>query len=138
MIDVKLLADNNTLTYFHLSRAIVGANELFDCSLEQNRILFFQNLTRIRLMSMPHRSSVKFMGMRKKHHYLIWRDKNGFFSALDANGQFSTWSMVTGDVIFQQNMTDVTKKVKNYEIFRDNENDETWVAGYQNHENHTL
>lgn len=64
LLDVKQLVLNQLVNYFHLSRAIVGANELFDCSMDQNRILFFSSLTRVRLMSMPHRNTVKFMGMR--------------------------------------------------------------------------
>lgn len=40
------------------------------------------------------------MGMKAKKLYLIWREKNGFFSALDIYGQLTTWSMVTGDVLY--------------------------------------
>ena len=40
--------------------------------------------------------------MRQKHDYLIWREKNGFFSALDRKGSLHTWSMVTGKLLYSE------------------------------------
>ena len=41
--------------------------------------------------------------MENKLNYLIWREKNGFFSALDVDGEMHTWSMASGRHLYEQN-----------------------------------
>jgi hypothetical protein len=42
-----------------------------------------------------------FFGSEEKKHYLIWREKNGFFTALKRDGRLHTWSLVTGKHLFE-------------------------------------
>lgn len=90
-----------------LSKAIVGANDLFDVGRDQQKISFFSNFTNIRMLSFPHRNTIKFLGMKPKKNYLIWRSKNGFFTALDTNGELGTWSMITGDILYSEKLTKI-------------------------------
>lgn len=39
--------------------------------------------------------------MENKLNYLIWREKNGFFSALDVDGEMHTWSMASGKHLYE-------------------------------------
>jgi len=55
--------------------------------------------------------------MRPKKHYLIWRQKNGFFCALDNKGTLSTWSMATGDLLYQQQASEFGVSIKHYEPY---------------------
>lgn len=132
-----------------LSKAITGANDLFDISRDQQRISFFSNFTNIRMLAFPHRNTVKFMGMKTKKHALIWRSKNGFFTLLSTIGELVTWSMVTGDILYsekvceikegeEEDVVDFKKRLKiicdTFEVFRGDENDNTWCANYNEHE----
>ena len=36
------------------------------------------------------------------HDYLIWREKNGFFTALDRRGNLVTWSLLTGKLLYKE------------------------------------
>lgn len=59
------------------------------------------------MLAFPHRNTVKFMGMKPKKEYLVWRAKNGFFTALDKNGELLTWSMVTGDILYTEKICEI-------------------------------
>ena len=51
--------------------------------------------------------------MRDKSNYLVWRERNGFFIALDKVGRLSTWSMITGALL---DVYDSKLDVKNFEV----------------------
>ena len=38
--------------------------------------------------------------MKNKHEYLIWREKNGFFTALNQRKEMITWSILTGKRLY--------------------------------------
>jgi len=40
--------------------------------------------------------------MNEKSKYLIWREKNGFFSALHEDGHLHTWSVLSGEHLFEK------------------------------------
>lgn len=58
----------------------------------------------VRLLTFPHRNTMKFLGMKEKESYITWRAKNGFFSALDNKGKLITWSMVTGNMLYNREL----------------------------------
>ena len=39
--------------------------------------------------------------MQAKDNYLIWREKNGFFSAVDLQNYLTTWSVYTGRLLYR-------------------------------------
>ena len=49
---------------------------------------------------MPHLNSVNFIGMGIKQDQLIWREKRGFFTSLNRNGYLSTWSTLSGKLLY--------------------------------------
>lgn len=73
--------------------------------------------------------------MKHKKTYLIWREKNDFFTALSINGLLYTWSLFTGELLYKR---DVKKDFKvdcsNYEIYRANSKDRTYTKNnYKNY-----
>ena len=52
------------------------------------------------VIPVPQLNVINFGGMKNKHDYLIWREKNGFFTALDRNGWLNTWSLLTGNLLY--------------------------------------
>lgn len=48
------------------------------------------------MVPVPHRNTINFLGMQPKSNYIIWRESNGMFTALDFNGVIRTWIVSTG------------------------------------------
>ena len=42
------------------------------------------------------------VGMGAKNEYLVWRQKNGFFTALDKQGELLTWSLLSGKLLYAE------------------------------------
>lgn len=69
--------------------------------------------------------------MESKNKYLIWREKNDFFTALNKDGSITTWSTATGDLLYKQEAQQFKNPlgnpidVKDYEIYRANIKDES-------------
>lgn len=80
-----------------------------------------------------HRNAVKFVGMSNKENYLIWREKNGFFSALSKiDMALRTWSMSTGDLLYAKKIDQslINLNLNEFEIFQDNSSDKIWRSGF--------
>ena len=75
--------------------------------------------------------------MDQKHEYLIWREKNGFFSALDKRGNLLTWSLLTGKLVYSETqMRDgCEESLKKYEVYRADEQDITYTRNFYNFSN---
>ena len=82
-----------------LSPALAGANDFIDFDLVTQTIAFIRNYSQIALMPLPHRNTIKFFGMGNKSDYLIWRQEDGCFTALDKSLRITTWSTVTGKIL---------------------------------------
>ena len=68
--------------------------------------------------------------MEKKSEYLIWRSKNGFFSAVNKEGILFTWSMVTGNLLYSRNANEFKIDIKHYTPFQANESDSLYYADF--------
>jgi hypothetical protein len=55
-----------------------------------------KNFNTIEMVPVPHRNTINFLGMKAKEKYLIWRETNGAFTALDIDGHLHAWSIDTG------------------------------------------
>lgn len=69
-----------------------------------------KNYSQIVMMPLPHRNTIKFFGMGDKKDYLIWRQQEGTFTALDKRLDITMWSTVTGKIIKQKSMEDEDKE----------------------------
>ena len=53
-------------------------------------------------MPIPHHNVVCLNGMGQKNDYLIWRESDdGFFTALEAEGDIYVWSMGSGELLYK-------------------------------------
>ena len=66
-----------------LDKALCGANDFIDFDFGMQTVSYIKNYSTIRIMPLPHRNTIKFFGMGNKTDYLIWRQQDGTFSALD-------------------------------------------------------
>ena len=106
---------------------MVGANNLLVSSAQKESISFLSDFRTVTILSFPHSDSVKFNGMREKSRYLIWRQKNGFFTALNIDSRLLTWSMASGHLLFA---TDTKQTygvdVTDYEVYRSSKQDTSY------------
>jgi len=82
------------------------------------------------MLPFPHRNTINFLGMDDSNDYLIWREKDGFLSALNKDGALRIWSIGSGKFIGSykvekikgnnnlNNFLTVDKLKNNYEIYK--------------------
>ena len=87
---------------YKLSKAIGGVSNFIDNSKFSDRFSFIQNFNTISVIPFPHLNLINCVGMSNKHDYLIWREKNGFFTALDRHSNLNTWSLATGKMLYSE------------------------------------
>mmetsp|Transcript_5950 Transcript_5950/g.7210 ORF Transcript_5950/g.7210 Transcript_5950/m.7210 type:complete len:115 (-) Transcript_5950:359-703(-) len=78
--------------------------------------------------------------MRNKHEYLIWREKKGFFTALNRKGELVTWSILTGKrlytVLLRGEIWRIT--MQNYSLYRADAEDITYTRNFYNLEDYSI
>jgi hypothetical protein len=84
---------------YKLKDAIVGVNRHIDFCNSSNRIAFMKDFDSIEMVPVPHRNTINFLGMRPKKSYLIWREVNGIFTAMDAAKNIDAWIIATGKLV---------------------------------------
>ena len=67
--------------------------------------------------------------MDHKLAYKIWREKNGFFSALDRHSNLLTWSNRTGKLLYSEPQDDI---LNGYEIYSADQDDITYTRDFYN------
>ena len=71
---------------------------------------------------------------------MIWREKNGFFTALDRKGKLLTWSMINGKLLYNESCPGAgsEEKMKNYQVYRTDKDDVTYTQNFYNHKDCSL
>lgn len=90
------------LEKYKLSSCISGKSSLVNKSNFGNRFSFLQNYNEMAVVPFPHVNQIECIGMGQKARYLVWREKNGFFTALDKFGKLLTWSTITGKMLYRE------------------------------------
>ena len=117
---------DSKIELYQLSKAITGVNTHFDYSNSLERISFVENFSRIQMENLSHRNTINFLGMQPKKHYLIWREKNGFFTALQNTGELHTWSMLTGSHLFESPDPKLAENLKGFSVYRSSDKDNSY------------
>ena len=70
--------------------------------------------------------------MEHKHEHLIWREKNGFFPALDRRGVLKTYSTLSGKLLYEivQKNDASYSSLQNYQVFRGNASDINYTRNF--------
>ena len=87
---------------YKIFSTVGGQADLINKSLFSNRFTFVKNFNKLFIIPFPHVNLVDCIGMTKKSDYLIWREKNGFFTALDKYSNLRTWSLVSGKFLYNE------------------------------------
>ena len=82
---------------------------------------------------------MNFLGMGPKTDYLIWRESNGFFTALSRKGNLTTWSIATGHILYSISVDSHLKEIcKNFVLFSANKTDYSHLMGFNQHNNYSI
>ena len=87
---------------YKLAKAIGGISNFIDNSRFSNRLSFIQDFTTIAVIPFPHQNLINCIGMDLKREYVLWREKNGYFTALDRRGELLTWSLINGKLLYTE------------------------------------
>ena len=79
-----------------------------------DRFSFVQDYNTIVMMPHPHLNIINCVGMGQKHEYLMWRRKNGFFTALDKLGKLLTWSLLNGKLLYIEDQNEEQNGLKQH------------------------
>lgn len=88
------------------------------------RFSFISNFDHLTVIPIPHLNVMNCIGMGSKTDYLIWREKNGFFTALDKNSNLFTWSITSGQLLYNeiQKKDGCKSQMEPYAIYQANKN----------------
>ena len=75
---------------------------MIDNSKFGERFSYIQSYDSIVMIPFPHSNLLNCVGMGHKSEYLIWRERNGFFTALDRKNNLLTWSLITGRMLYRE------------------------------------
>ena len=117
-----------------------GCSSLIEYNSNKGRLAHMEDYDTIVVMSLPQLNTINFIGMGNKHEYLMWREKRGFFTALNRKGDLQTWSILTGKLMYSLKMTEDASGMilDNYELFKSNANDITYTRRTYNFEDCSL
>jgi hypothetical protein len=116
--DLKRLVNQLELVTYKLKDSIVGVNHHIDFCNTSQRISFLKDFDSIEMVPVPHRNSINFLGMKPKNNYIIWREMDGVFCALDKNATLEAWVIGTGKTTRCPVTKDTTNiDLKDFELY---------------------
>ena len=71
---------------------------------------------------------------------MIWREKNGFFTALDRKSNLLTWSLTSGKLLYSETQLQDGSEanIEDYEVYKADIKDSTYTRNYYNFEDHSI
>ena len=117
-----------------------------DDSKFDDRFSFIQDYNTIVMMPHPHLNIINCVGMGQKHDYLMWRRKNGFFTALDKLGNLLTWSLLNGKLLYVESYEEKSRRKQHrsnvvnidYEVYRGDDEDITYTRDFYNYPDRSI
>ena len=117
---------------------MAGASKHIDISRFSKRISYLLDFSEIAIIPYPHLNSLGFVGMGHKSEYLIWRESQGFFTALNKKGNLLTWSLGTGKLILTERQKFKRTFKTSYSIYRASAEDTTYLKDEYNFDDRSL
>ena len=79
--------------------ALVGANRFLEFSESNKRLVFLGEYGSIRSLPILHYNTMNFDHMRSRDYYLMFRQIDDKFIALDRQNKLVTWDMLNGELL---------------------------------------
>lgn len=92
------------------------------------------------MIPFPHLNLINCVAMGQKHEYLIWREKKGFFTALDYRSNLLTWSIFSGKLLYNeyQQGDAEAQRMEDYQIYRSDHTDINYTQDFYNLPDHSI
>ena len=92
------------------------------------------------MIPFPHLNLINCVGMGQKNEYMIWREKNGFFTALDRKSNLFTWSLTSGKLLYSETQVEDASEdqIEDYEVYQADEKDRTYTRNFYNFEDYSI
>ena len=95
------------------------------------RISLIQDYFKILVIPTLHLSTISFFGMDARERYLVWRETEDLFSALDSRLTLTTWRKTTGKPVPSLGATlEKGSDLQGYEPFKSQPNDQSYLRNY--------
>ena len=132
--DLPRLVKDGVVELYKLQGASVGVNTNLDLSSYNQKLSFLKSYSAVSIFPVIHRNTMSFLGMGSKTEYLIWRESNGFFTALSRKGFLTTWSIATGHILYSIPVDDNLVEIcKTHVVYQANKNDYSHLMGFNQH-----
>ena len=77
-----------------------NSRSFLNYSAEDQRVIYLSSFDNLTIMPFPHRNTISFLSMESRSNYLIWREKDGFFTSYHKlDHDLTTWSVLTGKIV---------------------------------------
>ena len=123
-------------------QGLAGEGTLIQYNSNKARLSFMEDYNTIVVIPVPQLNVVNFGGMKNKHDYVIWREKNGFFTALDREGELNTWSLLTGNLLYtlthEENDDASEQNISPYQVYRSADDDITYTRDAYKLDHHSI
>ena len=139
VMDLQRLFEGKVERY-KLATTIGGYANALDDSKFSDRFSFISSFDSISVIPFPHMNVLNCVGMGLKHEYLIWRQNDGFFTALDGKSNLHTWSTISGKMLYSQKQLGSASHdmVDNYEVYRSDIYDTTYTQDFYNLKDYSI
>ena len=137
ILDLQRLLKGKVEKYKLMSNVGGHANKI-DNSIFTDRLSIIQTFERLTVIPFAHLNMINCIGMEQKNCYLTWREKNGFFSALNLQGVVTTWSLINGQFLYTEDFSDELQKIKHYEVYTSDTNDITYTRNFYSFDDESI
>ena len=78
------------------------------------------------------------MSVSQKNEYLIWRENKGFFTAMMRDGTIQTWSLATGNKLYNIQTYKFGEMFNNFEIYQTENADQSYKRDLTNYHDKSI
>ena len=137
LFDIGSLLKQGKIEHYKISKTLSGAACQLKAAAQISRLCFLPNFSNIEVLPFFHRNTFNFLGMGIKQDYLIWRESNGFFTAMNRSGILQTWSVCTGKLLYYVTYEDY-RNLNNYIVYAANEKDKSNLMNFTQLADHSI
>ena len=95
------------------------------------RISLIQDYFKILVIPTLHLSTISFFGMDAREQYLVWKETEDLFSALDSRLTLTTWKKTTGKPVPSLGAKlEKSAGLEGYAPFKSQPNDQSYLRNY--------
>ena len=138
ILDVNNIFRGTFSESYKLQSALVGTNIDLSFSNFAQKMVFMKTMQRAMVLPYVHRNTVNLNGVSQKSDYLIWREKGGFFTAMNKEGVVQTWSLATGNKLYNVTLPSFSHIFRDFNIYCANSDDKSYHSSYFNFKHSSL